>query len=494
MAKGFIEKHGLWTHQQAEAAEEVRRRVEADGVRLVRIVWADTHGHARAKLVSVPVFLTALAEGYVINVATFTLDASGGRVFRSFVRGGGMDLDEMTGSPNLIIVPDPASFRILPWAPDIGWVLCNEYFTDGTPFHFSSRQILQRQAGRLADKGLDLIVGLEVEWYLRRIGDDYSEDNTGTAGKRGRAIETLPVEPGYSYHSETNMDIMQPLLTQLAEVYEQLGLPLRSIENEFAPGQLECTFAAQPARQAADDYVLFRTATRQACRRHGYFASFMCKPAIEGYFTSGWHLHQSLADRATGINKCMPETGADRLSPTANAHLAGLLNHAGAATVFATPTINGYQRFRPNSLAPDRATWSFDHRGAMLRVLGGIGDPATRIENRIGEPAANPYLFMASQIVAGLDGMDKGAKPWEADDAPYEADRPLLPTNLGDALDALDNSTLFREQFGDIYIDYFIALKQAELARYTSYIADNNADDGGNGVSQWEQDEYFDFF
>ena len=90
--------------------------------------------------------------------------------------------------------------------------------------------------------------------------------------------------------------------------------------------------------------------------------------------------------------------------------------------------------------------------------------------------------------------MDKKSTPWEADDEPYEADRPMLPTSLGDALDTLDTSALFREQFGDIYIDYYVALKQAELARYTAYIADNNADDGGNGVSQWEQDEYFDFF
>ena len=494
MADGFIERHGLWSDEQSARAEEIKNQVEADGIRLIRMVWADTHGHARAKLVSVPVFLTAQTEGYTINVATFTLDATGGRVFRSFVRGGGMDLDEMTGSPNLTIVPDPTTYRTLPWAPDIGWVLCNEYFTDGTPFHFSSRQILQKQAGRLADRGLDLIVGLEVEWYLRRIDGDYVEDNTGMPGKRGRAIDTLPVEPGYSYHSETNMDIMQPLLSELAAVYEKLDLPLRSIENEYGPGQLECTFTAQPACQAADNYVLFRTATRQVCRRFGYFATFMSKPAFDGYYTSGWHLHQSLADQATGNNMCMPETDADRLSPTANAHLAGLLTHAQAAAIFATPTINGYQRFKPNSLAPDRATWSFDHRGAMLRVLGGLGDPATRIENRIGEPAANPYLFMASQIVAGLDGMEKNTTPWAADDEPYEADRPRLPTNLGDALGALDKSTLFRQQFGDIYIDYFIALKRAELARYTAYIAENNADDGGNGVSQWEQDEYFDFF
>jgi glutamine synthetase len=129
MSQGFIERHGLWTDDQATLTEQIRRRVTEDGVRMIRMAWADTHGHTRAKMVSAPVFIKALTDGYVINVATFTLDASGGRVFRSFVRGGGMGLDEMTGSPNLIIVPDPDTFRVLPWAPGIGWVLCDEYFT-----------------------------------------------------------------------------------------------------------------------------------------------------------------------------------------------------------------------------------------------------------------------------------------------------------------------------------------------------------------------------
>jgi glutamine synthetase len=494
MSSAFIEKNSLWNDQQARSAADVRKRMEADGIRMVRMVWADSHGHARAKLVSLPVFLTALDEGYAINVATFTLDASGGRVFRSFVKGGGMGLDEMTGSPNLTIVPDPTTYRTLPWAPGIGWILCNEYFTDGTPFYFSSRQLLHKQAARLSEKKLDLIVGLEVEWYLRGIDDEYDAHNTGVPGQRGQAIHTAPVEPGYSYHSETNMDLIQPLLSELADIYERLDLPLRSIENEYGPGQLECTFAAQPAARTADNYVLFRTATRQICRRHGYFATFMCKPAFDGYYTSGWHLHQSLADATSGKNLCMPESDSEHLSPLGNAHLAGLLTHAAPATVFATPTVNGYHRFKPNSLAPDRAAWSHDHRGAMLRVLGGVGDPATRLENRIGEPAANPYLFIASQIAAGLDGIENDSKPWPADDEPYEAERPLLPTTLPDALADLDSSALFREQFGDTYIDYYIALKNAEYDRYAVYVKDNGADDAENGSSHWEQNEYFDFF
>ena len=129
-------------------------------------------------------------------------------------------------------------------------------------------------------------------------------------GVRGRPIKTAPVEPGFSYHSESNMDLMQPVLSALAEHFETIGLPLRSIENEWGPGQLECTFAARPALEAADHALLFRTATRQICRRMGYFATFMCRPALKGYYSSGWHLHQSLVDRKSGRNLFMPERRA----------------------------------------------------------------------------------------------------------------------------------------------------------------------------------------
>jgi len=136
---GFIDKHGLWSEAQKRQAAELETRLAKDEVRLIRLAWADPHGASRAKLLTVPAFLSALREGHNINVATTTLDASGARVFSSFVRGGGMGLDEMTGSPNLIAVPDPATFRVLPWEPDVGWILCDEYFTSGMPFHFSPR-------------------------------------------------------------------------------------------------------------------------------------------------------------------------------------------------------------------------------------------------------------------------------------------------------------------------------------------------------------------
>ena len=494
-SEGFIARHGLWSDEQAGAASEILRRVEADGLRLIRLAWVDSHGAVRAKAVTLPALRKALVDGYNINVATSTLDASGGRVFASFTRGGGMGLDEMTGSPNLVLVPDPTTFRTLPWAPGVGWLLGDQYFRGGEPFPFATRRVLGAQRARLEERGWRMTVGIEVEWYLRRIENDrLSEAEVAHQGRRGRPLATSAVEPGFSYHSETNLDIMQPVFDALFDTFDGLGLKLRSLENEFGPGQVECTFEADDAGQAADDMVLFRTATRQVCRRMGYAATFMCRPAFEGHFASGWHLHQSIADAGTGKNLLVPEDGNHALSPLGQSLLAGLIEHAGAASSFVTPTINGYRRFRANSLAPDRAGWGVDQRGAMIRVIGGADEPGTRLENRAGESAANPYLYIASQIAAGLDGIDRGLAAPAEDYDPYNADRAMLPADLDAALQALDGSALFRRDFGDLFVDYFIALKRAELDRFRQYGIDQGGHREINQVTEWEQNEYFDFF
>ena len=491
-AAGFIDEHGLWNASQRRQAAEIRRRIAKDGIKLVRLAWADPHGAARAKALTVPAFLSALESGYNINVATTTLDSAGARTFASFTRGGGMGLAEMTGSPNLTIVPDPATFRTLPWAPGVGWVLCDEYFNSGVPFHFSPRQLLKKQLRRLTERQMACCVGLEVEWYLLKPAEELSAEHVGVPGRRGRAILTTPVEPGYSYHSETNLDLMQPALGALAETYERLGLPLRSIENEWGPGQVECTFAPADALQAADNMVLFRTATRQLCRRLGLFATFMTRPAIKGYYSSGWHLHQSLVD-GRGRNLFMPGKGDELLSPLGKTYLGGLVESAAAATVFATPTVNGFRRYRPNSLAPDRVCWGYDHRGVMLRVLGGAGDKATRIENRAGEPMANPYLFIASQIISGLNGIDQELDPGPADDEPYAAERRKLPVNLIDALKLAGEDALFGAELGPVFMDYYVKMKSTEAGRFAQFLAERGMS-AGDEPTEWEQNEYFDFF
>ena len=227
--------------------------------------------------------------------------------------------------------------------------------------------------------------------------------------------------------------------------------------------------------------VLFRTAVKQICNRHGYHATFMCRPRIPNVMSSGWHLHQSLVSRKDGVNAFMTSESAG-LSKLGMHYMAGLLEHARASAVFSTPTINGYKRYRSYSLAPDRAIWGRDNRGVMIRVLGGPDDKATRLENRIGEPAANPYLYMASQILAGLNGIDGQLDPGPSADTPYETKANLLPTSLREAVFALRDDPFFREALGEKFVDYYVFIKNAEIERFQST------------VTEWEQREYFEMF
>jgi glutamine synthetase len=204
---------------------------------------------------------------------------------------------------------------------------------------------------------------------------------------------------------------------------------------------------------------------------------------VPNLYASGWHLHQSLYSVATGENAFVAGDSSRLLSDAGRHFVGGLLQHAGAACVFSNPTINGYKRLRPNSLAPHRANWASENRGAMIRVIGKAADPGTHLENRIGEPAANPYLYLAANLVAGMSGIEQRIDPGEATTDPYaDTDRALLPRSLMEAVAALKADALFREKMGTEFIDYIIALKQAEIDRFLSYVTD------------WEHREYFEVF
>ena len=178
----------------------------------------------------------------------------------------------------------------------------------------------------------------------------------------------------------------------------------------------------------------------------------------------------------------MPKTKEEILSPIGLQFIAGLLKHANGAAIFTTPTINGYKRYQPYSLAPDRALWGKDNRGAMLRAISDIDDPATRIENRIGEPAANPYLYLASQVYSGLDGIKNQYEPSIPVDAPYDTEAPLLPRSLDQAILALKQDSYFQKKFGKQFIDYILHIKEAEVERFLTTVTD------------WEHKEYFEIF
>jgi glutamine synthetase len=481
----FVERHGLWSGEQARQAQAVARAIKKNKLELVRFSFADQHGVLRGKTVVAADAPALMQSGVTMTTTLLAKDTAHKTVYPVFTAGGGFAMAEMQGGGDFVMVADPSTFQILPWAPHTGWLLCDIYFGNGKPVPFSTRQVLRDALARLQTAGFDFLAGLEVEFHLFKLENPRLKLEDATWPPQAPEVSLL--NQGYQYLTESRFDQLDAALEPIRRGVQALGMPLRSLEVELGPSQCEFTFRPQPGLAAADTMMLFRAATKQIARRNGCLASFMCRPGLPNLFSSGWHLHQSLIDRKRRANAF---AGNDRegLSSIGLHYLGGLLAHAQAAAAFTTPTVNGYKRYRPYTLAPDRAIWARDNRGVMVRVLGQPGDPSTHLENRIGEPAANPYLYMASQIYTGLDGLAQRRDPGPSADTPYETKAPPLPKNLKQALAALRASDIFRKSLGDAFVDYFAHIKEAEVARFAAESAEH-AD-----VTAWEQNEYFDLF
>lgn len=494
MAK-FIERHNLWTDEQKDVAEQVKALVKEHNLLLIRTAWEDQHGVVRSKSLLPQAFFSALENGMQISTGTYIFDTANALVYNPFVPGGSFNMPEMTGAPNLLLAPDPQTFKILPWAERTGFILCDQYFRNGSPMPLSSRSVLRSAIAELHHRGLDYIAGLEVEWHLSKLDDPMLQiSDLGSPGNPAEPPKVSSVEHGYQYLMESHDPKIHSLLFKLAENLVEMELPLRSVENEWAPGQYEFTFEPLSGLAAADTMMLFRMATKQICRMHGYHASFMCRPGLKGCYSNGWHLHQSLVYRETAENAFVSTDSSEPMSDLGKHFVGGILKHANPASVFTTPTVNGYKRFKPNSLAPDRAGWGYDNRGVMVRVQGEFGDPTTHIENRIGEPAANPYLYIASQIISGLDGIDHKLDPGAATDEPYAAERPPFPKSLMEAINALKQDTLFRSKMGDSFIDFILKMKESETSRFLASLNDKPPHEYLEQVTDWEHREYFALF
>ena len=499
----FAVRCGLHDAAREQALLCMTEQIRASGVQRVRFAWCDQHGMLRGKTL-----MAGAAEGAVRHgvgmVGTLLLkDTSDRTAYQVFEPDGLAALPGFAGATNLMLLADPATYRQLPWLPDTGWVLCQPWFQDGSVVPIDTRRVLQHALDKLRQHGYTMRCGLEVEFHIYRIDDAQSAatlacDDPRLAAWPGQAPPVALIHPGYNLLSEAWTDRADAALRVVQHTAQGLGLPLISLETELGPSQVEAVFDVTDALQAADNMVLFRNGVCQALRRAGFHATFMCRPPFPNVMSSGWHLHQSLLSTSTGRNALMREHAASPhdahrassvLSAAGEHYLAGLLAHARGMAPFCTPTINGYGRFRPNALAPQSAVWGRDNRGAMLRVIGNPGndaggfraDPSTRIENRLGEPCANPYLYLAAQIHSGLDGLRRELVPPPATTQPYAVTDAPLPASLGEALEAMQADTPLVEAFGRVFTDYLATIKRCELARHA--LAEDKID--------WERREYF---
>ena len=472
---------GLDDKEHDNAIQACLKKIDEWEIDQIRFSWCDIHGTTRTKTLMLDFAKQALRSGVGMVSTLMLKDSSDRTAFKVFEPNGTAGMQGFGQGNNVTLLPDPRSLKRLPWSPKTAWIQCQAWFQDGTPVPMDSRRILERALDALNEKGYALKCGLEVEFHIYKIKDQSLQLDPHTASWPGDGPQVQLIHPGYSLLSEAWSDMCHEPMGIVQHTAQGLGLPLISLETEFGPSQVEAVFSPTLALEAADNMVLFRSAVKQALARAGYHATFMCRPPFDCIMSSGWHLHQSLLDLNTHTNAFQrnsikpgagPLDAQYSLSEVGEHYLAGLLHHARESTLLCTPTINGYGRFQPNALAPESILWGRDNRGAMLRVIGEPVDASSRIANRLGEPAANPYLYMASQIYAGLDGLHQQRLAPLATQSPYgqptglSGDPQRIPNTFALALDAFERSDFMQRCFGPSFVNYYATLKRSELQRF----------------------------
>ncbi|GAA1401328.1 glutamine synthetase family protein [Kitasatospora putterlickiae] len=427
-------------------------RLAAEGVDVVRVVYPDLIGVDRARDVLLEHLPSACGHGLAFCRGVYATTPRGDVVDVA----GGLD----AGLPDVTVRPDLSTLAPLPWEPGVAWCLGDT--TDpatGLPCPESPRDLLRSVLGHWSRLGLRPVIGPELEYYL-------CDPAPGTpAGWRPYAASS-----GDVYSAGLRGDPDRHLLRALRHLRD-LGLGATAGNHEFSGGQFEINLTHSEALDAADRAFRFKAAVKELARAEGRLATFMAKPFNEEG-GSGFHLHFSALDDSQRNAFDDPE-GRDGLSDTARHAVAGILAHAPALAALLNPTVNSYKRFGPDTLAPWLIDWGLDNRSTMVRVPPERG-AGSRLEVRLGDASANPYLAVAATLAAALLGIRDAKEP----DVPlegygYDPTRsPVLPMSLGASLDALEADTELTGLLGAGFTSAFLSYKRDELQRFQRHVTD----------------------
>jgi len=423
-------------------------------VTTVRVIYPDLHGVARGKDVPLVEFDRVSEHGLAFCAAVMSTDLR-----HTPVLGGEI------GYPDLIARPDLASLTLLPWEPGVASCIADVHpVTAGAAAPADPRGAVRRAVAAYEELGLAPIVGPELEFFL-------CERDPSVPGGLRRYVDNLSMV--YTVGPQADP---RGVVRQLTEAMAGMGMGTFAANHEFMNSQYEINLRHAPALTAADRAFRLKSAVKDVAAQAGLLATFMGKP-FNDQGGSGFHLHVS-ADRDDD-NAFADRNDADGVSDELRRFTAGVLAHAPALMALLNPTINAYRRIVPDSLAPINISWGWDNRTSFVRIPAERGR-ATRVEIRIGDGSANPYLAIAATLFAGLRGLREELplpEPVSGDAYRQEAGG-AVPTTLEAALDALEADDHLREAIGDAIVTPFVAMKRFEIERHRSWVSD------------WERDEY----
>ncbi|HET9094290.1 MAG TPA: glutamine synthetase family protein [Solirubrobacteraceae bacterium] len=422
----------------------------------VRVLYPDLHGVARGKDVPIQHF-----DGVVEHGLCFCAAVMGTDLRHTPVVGG------EAGYPDLIVRPDLSTMVTLPWEPGVACCLANLEPADPNTAVCDPRGALTRAVATVAELGFEPIVGPELEFFL------VVRDPAAPNGVR-RRVDNLSM-----VYTVGPLADPEGLVRRMTEQLAAIGLNVFAVNHEFMNSQYEINLRHSGALDAADRAFRLKSAVKDIAAQHGLHATFMGKP-FNDQGGSGTHLHLSL--NRDGSNAFADPDGDHGVTEELGHFTAGLIEHAPALMAFLNPTINAYRRLQPDSLAPTHANWGWDNRASFVRIPPERG-ASTRIELRVGDGSANPYLGIAAALLAGADGVRRRlAPPAPVSGDAYRADPeligPPLPASLDEALAALSQDAVLRDGLGDAIVETFVAMKGFELERHRAWVSD------------WEISEY----
>jgi len=439
----------------------LRENLQEQGIDVLRIIYADVLGITRSKDILVSQLEKIAGHGPAFCQGIWVTTTQGDVLDAEGIAGDGLQ--------DFITQLDPDTIHELPWEPGVAYAVGDALNPDMSPNLFSPRTVLRKVIAQYEKLGLVPVVGPELEFYIA----DRVE---------GGGFKRSLVRAGRAYTTGSLVDPKGTFL-HLMRMLDQLNIGAFAGNHEFSPAQYEINLWHSEAMDAADRTFLFKTSIKDIVNREGQHATFLGKPwSDEG--GSGFHLHLSVTDKQ---GKNLMHEGAE-LSEVAKQMIAGLCENANALTAFTNPTVNAFKRLGPDTLAPYRANWGYDNRSTMVRIPPERGS-GTRLEVRVGDGAANPYLVIAGILAAALDGIVRKLEVTEpAEGMAYDNEAaPTLPATFTEALDALEANERMREHMSTGLIAIFLVMKRDEIQRYEAAVPDPSTRD----VTDWEIQEYF---
>ena len=445
----------LMTMNHCSDLQEILVRAQRAGVRLVRVLYCDNAGLMRTKAVSLEDLPARMKSGIGFPLAQQALTA----------------FDEPAPVEGLgpvgefRLVPEPATFVVLPYVGETACLFGTMYTLDGSPWEACPRAFLRRQLSRLGERGLLARVGSEHEFALAR-----------------RCEGTFPYQPAdhAPLFGPASLDAHHLFLSPWLAALIRQGLRPRLVHPEYGPGQLEVSLAPAEALQAADQVCLLRETTRAVAAQQGLVASFVPKPYVERFAGNGLHLHLSLwggeGSEQAGHNRFYEASEPTLLSTLARHVIGGLLAHLPALVALTCASVNSYERMLPHHWSSAYACWGLDNREAAIRVPStswGQEAESLRLEVRCADHSANPYLALGALLAAGLDGIERELEPGEpltvdpgalSEQERRDLDILRLPTTLSEALLALERDAVLTEALGPRLSTAYLAVKRQEVA------------------------------